>query len=61
MKQLEKAKYFKTIQFTNCRRFKNRLNRDMSVKIHRSEYEDPLTIIPKSLYNDLDRKNYKRH
>ncbi len=51
----------KTIQFMNLKIFKRQDNRDMSFKLTAMEKNNPFTIIPTKVYQDFDRKNFKRH
>jgi hypothetical protein len=61
MKNLYKKEYLHPIKLYDLRALKQNPNRDLSFKVPGKEIANPNTIIPESLYNDFNRKDFFRN
>ena len=52
---------YKKVTHFNLKIFKKQANVNLSFKLGKRERNTPYTVIPEKIYNDFDRKNYKRH
>jgi hypothetical protein len=51
----------KLMQRTNLKIFKRESNEGMNFKLTRIDRNNPFTIIPQKIFNDFERKSFKRH
>lgn len=54
-------KVFRNSLYVNRKIFIENANKDLSFKIPAEEKNSPHSIIPRSLYNDFDRENFRLH